>query len=101
MRKIRNYNGNSNEENEDKYIIEYEYLTIKDHTTSLINQETLIRNNKVETITRYEYDDKLNLRNVIENTELMTRYSYDNLNRLVREDNGNKLIYRFYNIKIK
>ena len=74
-------------EYKDKYTIEYEYLTLLDHTTSLVSKETLIRNNQIETRTQYHYNDRLNLTSIIENNELVVRYEYDDVNRLVREDN--------------
>ena len=67
------------------------YRKVGDHATALPASEYFSdykqqRYARTESI-KYEYDNMNNLSKVYENTKLAVRYTYDKLNRLVREDN--------------
>ena len=71
----------------DLYTKHYEYLQKGDHTTNLISKESYVLNNVVKESIKYKYDEKGNIASIKENEEEVVRYEYDDLNRLVREDN--------------
>ena len=76
---------------------EYEYLTSEDNALSLIKEHNvLLKENTIET-NSYEYDINGNIIKVITNEE-ETRYHYDSLNRLIREDNpllDKTIVYKY------
>lgn len=76
---------------------EYEYLTSEDNALSLIKEHNvLFKENTIET-NSYEYDINGNIIKVITNEE-ETRYHYDSLNRLIREDNpllDKTIVYKY------
>ena len=71
------------------------YLKQGDHTTNIVQSITFVRTN--DNI-RYAFDNMGNITKVYENKELAVRYLYDNLNRLIREDNpllNKTIIYKY------
>jgi len=65
----------------------YEYVTVGDRTSSLVASEIYSSEGKVKSKYNYIYDEYGNIVKVKEDGKLITRYTYDGLNRLVREDN--------------
>ena len=82
----------------DRYRYLYSYLTQGDHTTDLVEKEIIVKDNRALFKREYKYDDRMNIIQVLENSELINRYEYDGVNRLVREDNKklNKTITYHY-----
>ena len=66
---------------------EYTYLKIGDHTSSLITNLSFRQDNKISERLNYKYDSNGNIIEIRENNKLITRYSYDCLSRIIREDN--------------
>lgn len=64
------------------------YAKFGDHATNRINSVWHGINGIRKDNTRYTYDKAGNIETVTENGELVARYQYDGLNRLVREDNA-------------
>ena len=65
-------------------IVKYKYLTSGDHTTNLVSK--MYFNNSSDCFS-YKYDDYGNITEVRHLNDLVARYKYDDLNRLIREDN--------------
>jgi len=65
----------------------YNYLQRGERTSNLISCETFGENGVAKDKLSYSYDGNGNVIEVRENGELINRYEYDSLNRLVREDN--------------
>ena len=63
------------------------YAKYGDHATNRINSVWYGVNGIRKDNMRYTYDKAGNIETVTENGELVARYQYDGLNRLVREDN--------------
>ena len=66
---------------------EFTYLKVGDHTSTLVSKLQYATNNINKNSLRYLYDEKGNITEVRENNSLVTRYKYDGLSRIVREDN--------------
>ena len=69
-----------------------DYLKVGDHTTNFPSRITYANNDSAAlgniTMTlKYSYDNMGNVSKIYKNGLLTTRYTYDGLNRLVREDN--------------
>lgn len=65
----------------------FEYLSCGDHTSNLITSETFTLGGISKDCLKYNYDNKGNITEVMQNNSLVARYTYDSLSRLVREDN--------------
>lgn len=65
----------------------YNYLQNGDHATNLISSEWFGDSKSLRDSYKYSYDKKGNITSISENGELITRYTYDDLSRLIREDN--------------
>jgi len=65
----------------------FKYLTKNGQTSNLISELGFASNNSLEERLSYKYDEKGNIREVRKNNNLLARYSYDGLSRLIREDN--------------
>lgn len=63
------------------------YAKYGDHATNRVNSVWHGVNGARKDSTRYTYDKAGNIETVTENGQLVARYAYDGLNRLVREDN--------------
>ena len=65
------------------------YLKKGDHTTNLPTSIEFLDkyNSRFKDSLRYFYDSRGNISQINENGKLLVRYSYDGLNRLIREDN--------------
>ena len=68
----------------DNILVTYKYLTSGDHTTNLVSK--MYFNNSSDCL-NYKYDDYGNITEVRHLNDLVARYKYDDLNRLIREDN--------------
>jgi RHS repeat-associated protein len=66
---------------------QFSYLSNGDHTTNLISNVQYAYNGITRENHKYAYDKCNNITRITENGNLLVRYSYDSLNRLVREDN--------------
>ncbi len=69
------------------HIKQYHYLSNGDHTSNLISSVWYGDNLKLNENYRYRYDEKGNILEIRENGTLISRYKYDSLSRLIREDN--------------
>ena len=67
---------------------EINYLQVGERATSLVASETYQSNNGEFSKLRYTYDNNGNITQIHEAGRLKVRYTYDGLNRLVREDNA-------------
>jgi len=67
--------------------IEYGYLQRDDHATAVVNRH--VHKNRDGTVDRirYFYDANGNIKEIRNNGKLVSRYRYDGLNRIIREDN--------------
>ena len=74
--------------NVDRLSEEYVYLQEEDNTTNLIKEHVFKYFNKVTNINTYEYDEHGNITSIEDLEGNKIRYTYDSLNRLVREDNS-------------
>ena len=63
------------------------YLKYSDHATNLVAALTYTDKNGVNSTERYGYNEAGHIDIVTENGRIKVRYTYDNLDRLVREDN--------------
>lgn len=63
------------------------YLKYGEHTTDFAAGVRYSLNGTFHESERYGYDDCGNIKSITENGRLIKRYSYDKLNRLIREDN--------------
>ncbi len=85
----------------DKLLIEdeYEYLQYGENTIDLIKNHDVKIGEKLSNSTSYDYDVSGNITSIISD-EYKTKYTYDSLNRLVREDNpilNQTIIYKYDN----
>ncbi len=71
----------------DKLSKNFNYLKSGDHTTNLVSKLALGANGKTTDNLTYKYDEKGNIIEIRNNNDLVARYRYDGLSRLVREDN--------------
>lgn len=65
----------------------YSYLQSGERTTNLISKLQFAVNNKTKENLTYSYDEKGNIIEIRSNNELLARYFYDGLSRIIREDN--------------
>lgn len=78
---------------------EYEYLQYGENSLDLIKEHNVKIGGKLLDTVSYTYDVSGNITNVLRD-EYKTRYAYDKLNRLVREDNprlNQTTIYKYDN----
>ncbi len=66
---------------------QFEYLSLGDHTSNLVSVEKFSLGGINGENLKYKYDSKGNITEIRKNNELLARYEYDSLSRLVREDN--------------
>ncbi len=71
----------------DKTSKSFGYLKHGDHTSNLVSKLSFSNNTSVCDNLTYKYDDKGNITQVRQNNILLARYKYDDLSRLLREDN--------------
>ncbi len=73
------------------------YQKFGDHATNRVSTVWYGVNNVRKDSLKYTYDKAGNIETISENGKLVARYSYDGLNRLVREDNARlgTFIYRY------
>jgi len=67
----------------------YAYKQIGDRTSNLIASERIRFGNSKEERIAYAYDEKGNITAIKEGNEIISKYTYDSLSRLIREDNKN------------
>jgi RHS repeat-associated protein len=67
---------------------EKQYVQVGEKTSNLVASVTQRLNNGEFSKQRYLYDTNGNISKVYEAGNLITRYSYDEINRLIREDNA-------------
>lgn len=65
----------------------YDYLKFGDHATNLISKVNYFKNGSTYENLRYKYDEHGNIIEIRKNNQLVSRYKYDSLSRIVREDN--------------
>ena len=65
----------------------FHYLKNGLHASNLVSSIWFGKNKNFTDTLKYRYDEKGNITEVYENAILQARYSYDSLNRLIREDN--------------
>ncbi len=70
-----------------KFSKSFNYLKSGDHTTNLVSKLSLGVNGKSTDNLTYKYDEKGNITEIRNNNDLIARYRYDGLSRLIREDN--------------
>lgn len=78
---------------------EYEYLQYGENSLDLIKEHNVRIGGKLLDTVSYTYDVSGNITNVLRD-EFKTRYAYDKLNRLVREDNprlNQTIVYKYDN----
>ena len=66
---------------------EYHYLKSGDHATNLVSKQVFVNNGKSGDHLTYVYDKLGNITEIRSNNKLQARFSYDELSRLIREDN--------------
>lgn len=66
---------------------EYHYLKSGDHATNLVSKQVFVNNGKSGDHLTYVYDKLGNITEIRANNKLQARFSYDELSRLIREDN--------------
>ncbi|MDR2822802.1 MAG: RHS repeat-associated core domain-containing protein [Acholeplasmatales bacterium] len=71
----------------EKLCNEYDYLRLEDNQTNLVKEHQIRVNNVLKDIVTYDYDSNMNIVSIVTDDNNETRYHYDLLNRLVREDN--------------
>ena len=71
-------NGNINKE--------YNYLKSGNHSSNLVSNIKFSSKNEANENMHYSYDSKSNITEVRINNELIARYQYDGLSRIIRED---------------
>ena len=72
----------------DKIAAEYvTYRKVGDHATNMPSTVFFASGSTIKENIKYKYDKCGNISEIYENGELKARYTYDDLNRLVREDN--------------
>jgi len=79
---------------------EYDYLQKGDHTSSIVTSECFIKNNIIKERIDYKYDKYGNIIQVFEDGKIVLSYEYDQLSRLVRENNkklNKTIIYSYDN----
>jgi RHS repeat-associated protein len=74
--------------NDNKFLKEIYYAKFGDHATKYVNSVWEGVNGKRDKNTRYSYDKNGNITRIRENGKETVRYTYDSLNRLIREDNA-------------
>jgi YD repeat-containing protein len=72
----------------DKFTKDIYYAKFGDHATKYVNSVWEGVNGKRDKNTRYTYDKNGNITRIRENGKETVRYTYDSLNRLIREDNA-------------
>ncbi|MGN0819004.1 MAG: RHS repeat-associated core domain-containing protein [Christensenellaceae bacterium] len=65
----------------------YNYIQVGDRATTLLASETFGESGKTKQKLSYVYNKNGNVTEIRNDGELIVRYGYDSLNRLVREDN--------------
>lgn len=76
------YNG------ENKIVAEYiTYRKVGDHATNMPATVWFGGGNAIKDSIKYKYDSCGNISQITENGHLTAKYTYDSLNRLIREDN--------------
>lgn len=80
--------GRTKETTNGNYTKQYSYLTKGNHTSNLVSAEWFGKDNVIRENIHYTYDEKGNITHIKENGELVARYTYDALSRLIREDNA-------------
>lgn len=65
----------------------YKYIQVGERATNLLASETFGEDGKTKEKLSYTYNKLGNITEIRNNAELVVRYGYDELNRLVREDN--------------
>ena len=65
----------------------YKYIQVGERATNLLASETFGEDGKTKEKLSYTYNKLGNITEIRNNGELVVRYGYDELNRLVREDN--------------
>ena len=73
--------------NENKATKLYYYLKNGDHASNLVSSIWYGNDKSLKDFIKYKYDENGNITEIYENSNLQTRYKYDSLSRLVREDN--------------
>lgn len=66
---------------------EYNYLKSGDHSSNLISNIKFSSKSEPNENVHYTYDNKGNIIEIRSNNELLARYQYDGLSRIIREDN--------------
>ncbi len=77
---------------------EYNYLKSGDHSSNLISNIKFSSKSEANENMHYSYDSKGNITEVRINNELIARYQYDGLSRIIREDNkkiGKTSVYSY------
>ena len=66
---------------------EFNYLKDGEHTSNLVSKINFATNDIINDNITYKYDEKGNIVETRQNNKLLTRYKYDALSRIIREDN--------------
>ena len=66
---------------------EFSYLKKGSYTSNLVSKINFATNNAINDSLTYKYDEKGNITEVRQYNELVARYKYDALSRIIREDN--------------
>ena len=66
---------------------EFEYLKNGDHASNLVSNINFAINDIINDNIKYKYDVYGNITEIRKNNELLVRYRYDELSRIIREDN--------------
>ena len=72
---------------DDKFSKHINYVKKGEYCSDLVSSIWYGKNGVIEDNTKYQYDEKGNITKIFENGTEKVRYTYDNLSRLIREDN--------------
>ena len=72
--------------NKNLLLDKYEYFQKEENTTNLIKEHQIFVNDNLKDIVNYDYDENDNIVSISSDDSLI-KYKYDELNRLIREDN--------------
>ena len=78
----------------------YNYKKVSDHATNLIQSIAYLKNGSTDGKLSYTYDNMGNITSINENGKQIAKYTYDTLNRIIKEnllDKSKEIVYTYDN----